>query len=95
MDPVTLDQVFDLATQLPPADKLQLIERLVPQIAQALQPGTPAAAPFPVMTISAWPPDLPMRRKELHAEEHCGDCHTPEVLIDAILHPQVASVVRL
>ncbi len=68
MDPVTLDQVFDLATQLPPADKLQLIERLVPQIAQALQPGTPSATPFPVMTISALPPDLPMRREELYDE---------------------------
>ena len=68
MDPVTLDQVFDLATQLPPADKLQLIERLVPQIAQALQPGTPSTAPFPVISISAWPTDLPMRREELYDE---------------------------
>ena len=68
MDPVTLDQVVDLATQLPPADKLQLIERLIPQIAQALQRGTPSAAPFPVMTISAWPPDLPMRCEELYDE---------------------------
>ena len=51
-----------------PADKLQLIERLLPQIAQALPPGTPAAAPFPVMTISASPPDLPMRREELYGE---------------------------
>ena len=68
MDTVTLDQVFDLATQLPPADKLQLIERLVPQIAQALQPGPPSAAPFPVMTISVWPTDLPMRREELYDE---------------------------
>ena len=68
MDTVTLDQVVDLATQLPPADKLQLIERLVPQIARALQSGTPAAAPFLVTTISAWPPDLPMRREELYDE---------------------------
>ncbi|WP_129629817.1 hypothetical protein [Candidatus Oscillochloris fontis] len=32
----TLDQVLTLATRLPPADKLRLIERLAPQIAQVL-----------------------------------------------------------
>lgn len=32
----TLDQVLTLATRLPPADKLRLIARLAPQVAQVL-----------------------------------------------------------
>ena len=70
MDSVSLDRVFDLATQLPPADKLRLIERLVPQIAQVLQPGTSpvAAGAFPVISIDTWPSDLPLRREELYDE---------------------------
>ena len=70
MDAVTLDQVFDLATQLPPVDKLRLIERLAPQVAQTLEAGMPTVEPppFPVISISAWPSDLPMRREELYDE---------------------------
>ena len=68
MDAVTLDEVFDLATQLPPADKLRLIERLVPQVAHALEAAHPTnePPPFPVISVSAWPSDLPMRREELY-----------------------------
>lgn len=35
-DAITLDHVLSLATRLPPADKLRLIERLAPQVAHAL-----------------------------------------------------------
>jgi hypothetical protein len=35
-DPPTLDQVLILAARLRPADKLRLIERLAPQVADAL-----------------------------------------------------------
>lgn len=37
----TLDQVLTLATRLLPADKLRLIERLVPQVAQVLAADDP------------------------------------------------------
>lgn len=41
----TLDQVLILATHLPPADKLRLIERLTPQVAHALPvPAAPEEA---------------------------------------------------
>ncbi|PDW00970.1 hypothetical protein [Candidatus Viridilinea mediisalina] len=36
----TLDHVLILATRLPPADKLRLIERLAPQVAQVLPTTT-------------------------------------------------------
>jgi hypothetical protein len=36
MTPPTLTQVLDLATQLPPVDKLRLIEHLAPQVAEAI-----------------------------------------------------------
>ncbi len=41
--PPTLDQVLTLATRLPPADKLRLIERLAPQVALVLPVTTDEA----------------------------------------------------
>lgn len=63
----TLDQVFDLAARLSPADKLRLIERLAPQVLPAVQltADTPTLA-LPVIEEGTWSDDIPTSRSELY-----------------------------
>ena len=69
MAEMTLDQILQAASKLPPDEQQELIRRL--RTARARQKAEKGSIEdIPVLDLGPWPEDWPPRREELYDDEH-------------------------